>query len=122
MAWIFTRKAPVYQQIVSHIRADILSGHYLADSQIPSVRQLAFEAAVNPNTMQRALSELVNEGVLYTRGTAGHFVTADTAILEAAHRRQMHEELDELIDRARSLGLSKEVLLRYISEKEEWYT
>ena len=120
MGWAFVPQIPVYLQIVSRIRADILSGHYPADSQIPSVRQLALEAAVNPNTMQRALSELESEGLLYTRGTAGRFVTADTAVLDAARQLQLREELEQLLERAKALGLGKAELLCYINEKEEW--
>ncbi len=120
MGWHFVPQIPVYLQIVSRIRADILSGHYPADSQIPSVRQLALEAAVNPNTMQRALGELESEGLLCSHGTAGRFVTADTGVLETARQQQRQEELERLLERARALGLSKAQLLYYINEKEEW--
>jgi len=120
MGWHFVPQIPVYLQIVSRIRADILSGHYPADSQIPSVRQLALEAAVNPNTMQRALGELESEGLLYTRGTAGRFVTDDTTVLEKARQTQMREELHRLLEQAKALGLSKAEFLCYIDEKEEW--
>lgn len=74
MAWQFRGHSPVYRQIVRHIRADILNGRYQPDEQIPPVRQLAMEASVNPNTMQRALSALEDEGLLVSRGTVGRFV------------------------------------------------
>lgn len=69
MTWQFRGHSPVYRQIVRHIRADILNGCYQPDEQIPPVRQLAMEAGVNPNTMQRALSALEDEGLLVSRGT-----------------------------------------------------
>ena len=83
MTWQFRGHSPVYRQIVRHIRADILNGCYQPDEQIPPVRQLAMEAGVNPNTMQRALSALEDEGLLVSRGTVGRFVTSDEAALSA---------------------------------------
>lgn len=120
MGWNFNSQAPVYLQIVARIRGDILAGRYAADAPFPSVRQLAFEAAVNPNTMQRALTELENDGLLYTRGTAGRFVTGDRAVLQAARSAAFADEIDSIVTRASSLGMSKGELLRLIGEKEEW--
>ena len=74
MAWSFTSRAPVYMQIVSRIRADILGGVYQPDQQIPAVRQLALTAGVNPNTMQRAFAVLEAEQLFITRGTIGRFM------------------------------------------------
>lgn len=88
MAWQFRGHSPVYRQIVRHIRADILSGCYQPDEQIPPVRQLAMEAGVNPNTMQRALSALEDEGLLVSRGTVGRFVRTRWKSSPRRHRRQ----------------------------------
>lgn len=120
MGWNFNSQAPVYLQIVARIRADILAGRYAADAPFPSVRQLAYEAAVNPNTMQRALTELENDGLLYTRGTAGRFVTGDREVLQAARSTAFADEIDLVVGRAKALGMSKAELLRLISDKEEW--
>lgn len=114
MAWHFTSRAPVYLQIVSRIRADILSGVYKADRQIPSVRQLAFEAGVNPNTMQRAFSVLEEEQLFITRGTVGRFITSDTAVLEKARETLHQETVDRLLEEAGAVGLEPEHLIEAI--------
>ena len=111
MAWHFTSRAPVYLQIVSRIRADILSGVYQADQQIPSVRQLAFEAGVNPNTMQRAFSVLEEEQLFVTRGTMGRFITADTDVLNSARETLRRETIALLVEEARAAGISPDELI-----------
>ena len=119
MAWQFHGRAPVYLQIVSRMRADILSGRYTADQQIPTVRQLAFEASVNPNTMQRALSELEREGLLYAKGTVGRFVTSDINILQTAKEIMHREAMQSLVSEVLALGVSKQELIDFIQNLEE---
>ena len=92
MAWNFSSDRPVYLQIAERIEKLILSGEYPAGGQIPTVRQLALEAAVNPNTIQHAFAELETEGIILSRGTQGRYVTKDTAVLDAC-RRKMAERL-----------------------------
>ncbi len=111
MAWPFSTRAPVYLQIVSHIRADILNGVYKADEQIPSVRQLAMEAGVNPNTMQRAFAVLEAEHLFVTRGTVGRFITTDTAVLNEAREVLHRETVARLIDEARTVGIEPDELI-----------
>ncbi len=119
MAWQFTAHAPVYMQIVSRIRADILTGVYQADEQIPTVRQLALEAGVNPNTMQRAFAVLEAEHLFVTRGTVGRFITTDTAVLENARRILKEETIERLILEARAVGIEPEELIRCIRTHTE---
>lgn len=114
MAWHFTSRAPVYLQIVSRIRADILSGVYEADQQIPSVRQLAFEAGVNPNTMQRAFSVLEDEQLFVTRGTVGRFITSDTEVLKRARETLRRETIARLLEDAQTAGISPDELIEGI--------
>lgn len=114
MAWQFSSRAPVYLQIVSRIRADILSGVYKADEQIPPVRQLAFEAGVNPNTMQRAFSVLESEQLFVTRGTLGRFITTDEAVLAAARETLRRETVAKLTEEALAMGLTPEELIQGI--------
>ncbi len=114
MAWHFSSQAPVYLQIVSRIRADILSGVYKADEQIPSVRQLAVEAGVNPNTMQRAFSALEAEHLFVTRGTLGRFITTDAAVLERARETLVSETVTRFVEEAAAVGLSPEALIEHI--------
>lgn len=119
MAWQFRGHSPVYRQIVRHIRADILNGCYQPDEQIPPVRQLAMEASVNPNTMQRALSELEDEGLLVSRGTVGRFVTSDEAVLERARRTARQDALEKLAEEAQAAGLTLDDLVQYIREEAQ---
>ena len=111
MAWHFTSSAPVYLQIVSRIRADILGGVYRPDQQIPSVRQLAFEAGVNPNTMQRAFTVLEAEQLFVTRGTVGRFITTDTEVLDRARTVLRRETVARLVEEAQAVGISPEELI-----------
>ena len=115
MAWPFTSRAPVYLQIVSRIRADILNGVYRADEQIPPVRQLAMEAGVNPNTMQRAFAELEAEQLFVTRGTVGRFITGDEATLTRAREILRQETVARIVEEAAAVGLSPEELIQSIS-------
>lgn len=116
MAWSFHGRLPVYKQIVSHIRADILNGKYQPDEQVPPVRQLAIEAGVNPNTMQRALQDLESERLFVTKGTVGRFVTSDKAVLEEAREVMRCEAVAQIIEQANALGISSEELVRYIHQ------
>lgn len=119
MAWQFRGHSPVYRQIVRHIRADILNGCYQPDEQIPPVRQLAMEAGVNPNTMQRALSALEDEGLLVSRGTVGRFVTSDEAALKCARRTARQDALEKLAEDAQAAGLTLDDLVQYIREEAQ---
>ena len=78
MLWKFDSSAPIYSQLVRHIQEAIVSGEFTPGDRLPSVRDMAMEAGVNPNTMQRALTELERDGLVYSQRTAGRFVTENT--------------------------------------------
>lgn len=118
MAWSFTSRAPVYMQIVSRIRADILGGVYQPDQQIPAVRQLALTAGVNPNTMQRAFAVLEAEQLFITRGTIGRFITTDTEVLARAREVMRRETVARLVEEAAAVGISPEELIEGIRAYE----
>ncbi len=118
MSWQFNSTEAVFIQIADRLRAEIVGGKYAPESQIPTVRQLAFEASVNPNTMQKALSLLESEGLLYTRSTVGRFVTSDIEVLNAARERMKHEAVQKLVSEARALGISNEELISLIKEED----
>ena len=92
MDWTFTADRPVYQQIMEAVCGSVLKGDLKPGQRVPSVRELAAAAKVNPNTMQRALTELEREGLLVGGGTSGRTVTTDEAIL-AAMRKDVLEEV-----------------------------
>ncbi|MBE6639240.1 MAG: GntR family transcriptional regulator [Ruminococcaceae bacterium] len=119
MGWQFNGREAVYLQIAARLRSDILMGKYPPDTQIPSVRTLAFEAAVNPNTMQRALAHLEFEGILYSKGTIGRFVTWDTQVLQAARKKMHREYVRKWLSEAEMIGMSTEELIYYIREEDD---
>lgn len=88
MPWQFDNERPIYTQLLEQIRFLIISGHYPQGGKIPSVRDLASEASVNPNTMQRALAELERSGLIYSQRTSGRYVTEDGELI-----RQMKESI-----------------------------
>lgn len=118
MGWQFHSREAVFVQISNRLRCEILNGTYRPNEQIPSVRQLAVDAAVNPNTMQKALACLEEEGLLYTKGTMGRFVTADISVLEKARARMKRETVLSLLSQAKSLGITVQDLIE-IAEEEE---
>ena len=119
MAWQFNQHEPMFLQIASRLRGDIIRGEYRPDDQFPSVRQLASVASVNPNTMQKALSYLEEEGILYSKGTAGRFVTADEEVLHAAGEKMRRDLVKKIISEANSAGIDANELINYIKEVEE---
>ena len=82
MDYIFDNERPIYIQLVEKLRLEIVSGKLKQGERLPSVRELALIARVNPNTMQKALVELENEGLVYTERTNGKFVTTDIKLIE----------------------------------------
>lgn len=77
MGWTFQPDRPIYSQLMEQIKRRIITGEYPPGEKMPSVRELAVEAAVNPNTMQKAFAQLEQEGLLHTQRTSGRFVTED---------------------------------------------
>ena len=106
MNWKFVGDRPVYQQIMPLIRGGILTGELSPGQKIPSVRDLAAQAQVNPNTVQRALTELEREGLLVSGGTSGRRVTEEEAILEEMKEQTITELARECAEKFRVFGLS----------------
>ena len=123
MDWKFSADRPVYQQIVSIIRAGILTGELPPGEKIPSVRDLAAEAQVNPNTMQRALTELEREGLLVSGGTSGRTVTEDGEVLKQLRDRTLKELAQECAEKFMVFGITPtqaaQLLMNLETEKEE---
>ena len=107
----FNNQTPIYLQIVNEIKKQIISGKLSAGTRIPSVRELAIKYQVNPNTMQKALSELENEGLLFTERTNGKFVTTDEKIIETIKLKFAKENTDKYILEMTSLGITKKGII-----------
>lgn len=112
----FNQSMPVFIQVADEIRHDIFSGKYLPGAQIPSVRQIAYDASVNPNTVQRALALLESEGLLFTRSTAGRFVTEDEELVKKACERMKAEILKSLVSEAELHGITRGEIIKYVKE------
>jgi len=119
VSWSFDKHTPVYIQIADKICTQIITGEYPPEAQIPSVRQLACMAAVNPNTVQRALTELENEGIIASKGTLGRFVTGDQKLIEQARHRAAKQLVSDFVKQAKVLNISGEELIKLIEEESE---
>lgn len=108
MAWLFNGTVPIYLQIAEKLRADIVCGNYGMGEKLPSVRELAIDAAVNPNTVQRAFSELEHDGIIVTEGTSGRRVTTDEAAVSAAKRSLADKYAARFSEEMQKLGYSCE--------------
>ncbi len=116
MKWEFKNGIPIYLQIIDQIKRQIVSGELAPGSRIPAVRDLAQEAGVNPNTMQRALTQLEQEGLLYTQRTSGRFVTQEEEIMKQTRMQLSDEYIAELFKHLQQLGLSRDDIVKAVSE------
>lgn len=115
MSWDLKSDRPIYLQLIEQIEIKICSGVFEPGSKLPSVRELAQEAAVNPNTMQKALSILEENGLLYTNRTSGRFITEDAKMIQQAKHKLAQDQISEFIEKMKSLGFDKTETLSIIS-------
>lgn len=122
MHWNITAGRPVYIQLIEQLELALVAGAFPPGSRIPPVRELAADAGVNPNTMQRALQELESRGLLQAQRTAGRTVTADDAVLQALRRKRAAALAQDFLAQMHALGMTPaevETLLRETEEKEK---
>lgn len=117
MKWDLKADRPIYAQLIEQITTALVSGEFPPGSRLPSVRDLAQEAAVNPNTMQKALAELERKQLVNTQRTAGRTVTEDTAMLEKVKAELAVGQVEQFLLQMASLGISKEQILALIEIK-----
>jgi GntR family transcriptional regulator len=113
----FNASVPIYLQIIDLIRQAVVSGSWPAGGKVPSVRDLAIEYGVNPNTVQRALSELERDGLLYAERTAGRFVTTDQALIGRLRLEQAERQIDRFREQMAALGYTEENVLQMMRRK-----
>ena len=116
MPWTLTSDRPIFMQIIEIIQLEIISGKYRPGDKLPSVRDLASEAAVNPNTMQKALSELERSGLVYSQRTSGRFITEDVKMIEELKSSLAKEKIHEFLENMQKLGFQKEETIRLMTE------
>lgn len=118
MDWSFRSDQPIYSQLVQQIRLAIISGSYSPGQRLMSVRDMAAEAGVNPNTMQRALQDLEREGMVCSQRTTGRFVTEDPTVIEQARTKVAEEQIRVFFETMRKLGYPREAILALLKEEE----
>ena len=118
MAWQFNANRPIYQQIVDEIELRILNGTYEMGMRLPSVRDLAVLAAVNPNTMQRALAELEEMGLVTTQRNTGRTVTTDETAVSRARDVKADLLAETFMMQMQALGLSRKEVLERLAKGE----
>ena len=119
MSWTLDNDRPIYLQLMERIQRDIIAGVYQPGDKLPSVRDLALEAAVNPNTMQKALSELERSGLVYSQRTRGRFITEDTEMLTQMKKELATEHNQEFFQKMEQLGFSRAELLTLVTKAAE---
>jgi DNA-binding transcriptional regulator YhcF (GntR family) len=114
MSWTFKSDQPIYSQIVERIQIRIVKGTYPPGSRLPSVRELALEAGVNPNTVQRAYADLELNGFLRTERTNGKFVTDDHDMLRRLRMELSRGYIEELFEKMTGLGFTRQEIIEAI--------
>ena len=119
MPWNLDSSRPIYLQIIERVQMDIITGRYQPGDKLPSVRDLAQEAAVNPNTMQKALSELERSGLIYSQRTSGRFLTEDKELIHQMKKELAAAEVSAFVAHMKQLGISPEEIRQLLAETIE---
>lgn len=119
MPWDLKSDRPIYAQLIEQMELKICSGVYPPGSKLPSVRDLAQEASVNPNTMQRALAKLEEDGIVYTNRTSGRFITEDANMINQVKNKLAQEQIQEFLEKMKRLGFEKKDILSIITSMLE---
>lgn len=116
MDYIFDNDRPIYIQLVEKIRIQIISGKLKQGERLPSVRELALIARVNPNTMQKALIELENQKLVYTERTNGKFVTENKELIEKIQKELAKEKVKIFLEDMKKIGITHEEAKKYLQD------
>ena len=119
MPWILDDTRPIYLQLEDIIKSKIIAGIYKPGQKLPSVRELAAEAAVNPNTMQKALAELERSGLVYSQRTSGRYITEDTAIMQNLKHQLAHDLIQQFLEAMAHLGYTREESIQLLIEESK---
>lgn len=114
MNYVFDNERPIYLQLVEFIRIEIVSGKYKKGQKIPSIRELALLMKVNPNTMQKALTELENEKLIYTERTNGKYVTNDEKLIEKVKNELAYKVIESYFRQMKEIGINYDLAIKYL--------
>ena len=116
MEWKITDDRPIWMQLSEQLSAQIAAGTYGPGERLPSVREFAAQAGVNPNTMQRAMADLESQGLIITNRTAGRCVTQDMEMIKKVRNGQAREQAIRFLEQMGSLGYTREEIKRVLEE------
>lgn len=114
MKFEFDNNIPIYIQLVEQLKIYIISGSIKPGEKLPSVRELAFKSKVNPNTMQKALSELEDLKLIYTERTNGKYVTTDESLIDEVKSEYAKELSDKYFESMKNIGFNKNDAIKYL--------
>ncbi len=116
MTFVFDNNIPIYVQLVEQIKIHIISGRLSAGERLPSVRDLALQTKVNPNTMQKALSELEETGLIFTERTNGKFVTKDKDLINKYKKEYADKLSQNFFASMKNIGFDNFDAIKYLKE------
>lgn len=119
MEWQFRSDSPIYTQLTQRLTQAIIAGEFRPGERLPTVRDLAVEAGVNPNTVQRALADLERDGLVFSQRTAGRFVTEDSSMIESAKLRLADECVESFLSEMAKLGCGREEVISLLQGMKE---
>ncbi|WP_294241439.1 GntR family transcriptional regulator [Pseudobutyrivibrio sp.] len=119
MPWNLNSDSPIFVQIIEHLQNDIVSGYYKPGDKLPSVRDLAAEAGVNPNTMQKALSDLESTGLVHSERTSGRYITEDDNMIKNLRKSLVDVQIESFFKSMEKLGFTKEQIVELVRQYTE---
>jgi len=118
MKFIFDNERPIYIQLLEELKIEIISGRIKKGEKIPSVRELALQSKVNPNTVQKALTELEKEKLIYTERTNGKYVTNDDEIIHKIKDDIIKDKVNKFISDLENIGIKENEIKNYLERKD----
>ena len=109
-------RKPIYEQIIDNIKELIIQGIWSRDTQLPSVRQLAGDLAINPNTIQKAYSELERQGIIYSLKSKGSFVSSNVDELRLERKEQLFKDFGRILEEMNKVGVSQNEIEEKVRE------
>lgn len=119
MSWNFNDDRPIYIQLMEQIQLRILSGVYKVGEKLPSVRDMASDASVNPNTMQKALTELERTGLVFSQRTSGRFITEDSSMIKDIRDNLAKNQIEKFLHNMEEIGYTKKETIELIENLAE---
>lgn len=116
MSWEFSDDRPIYAQLMEQIQLKIISGVYKTGEKLPSVRDMAAEASVNPNTMQKALSELERTGLVFSQRTSGRFISEDNNMIKNMRDDLAKDQIQKFLSNMDKIGYSRKETISLLED------